>query len=157
MIAFRNKIRAMSVNLIFLTLRQGSGRTENQNTGFTLIEAMLAIAIIAIVMTPLMITQGTVVQAVANISLRLQRIFFAQNFYTESQAQADDQKKFALDKKVESPSTQLAFERKPVDSKSALAKINNLVVDRMQASWSEHNKKQKEVLVLFKHIKAQST
>lgn len=125
-------------------------------SGFTLIEAMLAIALIGIVMTPILITQGSVVQAVSRISMRLQRIFFAQNFFIEAQAEADDERKFALDRKVDFPVTRLAFERKPVDGKSSLSKINNLIMDRIEASWTDENKQQKEVLVQFKYIKPQS-
>lgn len=117
---------------------------------------MLSIALIAMVMTPLMLTQGTIVQAVARISMRLQRIFFAENFFIEGRAEADDESKFALDKKVDFPPTRLAFERKPVDSKSSLAKVDNLVIDRIQASWTDENKKQKEVLVMVQYIKPQS-
>jgi len=98
-------------------------------------------------MTPLIISQGTIVQSVARISVRLQRIFFAQNFFMDARAEAEDKVPFALDKKVDSPGTKLAFERKSVDSKSSLAKIKNLVLDRIEASWDEQNRKQKEVLV----------
>lgn len=129
---------------------------NNANFGFTLIETMLAIALIAMVMTPLMITQGTIVQAIARISMRLQRIFFAENFFVEARADADGESKFSLDKKVDSPSTKLAFERKPIDSKSSLAKIDNLVIERIQATWQDENKSQNEVLVSVQYIKPQS-
>ena len=125
--------------------------------GFTLIEAMLSIALIAVVMTPLMITQGSVVQAVSRISLQLQRIFFAENFFVDAQAQAADKKKFSLDKKIEDPSTTITFERKAIDAKSSLAKVENVVLDRITASWNEESKKRKEVLVLLHYNKPQSS
>jgi prepilin-type N-terminal cleavage/methylation domain-containing protein len=124
--------------------------------GFTLIETMLAITLIALVMTPLMVTQGTIVQAIARISLRLERVFFAENFFIEARADADDERKFSMSKKIDSPTTQLTFERKPIDAKSSLAKIDNLVIDRIQASWQDENKKQKETVILVHHIKPQS-
>jgi prepilin-type N-terminal cleavage/methylation domain-containing protein len=131
-------------------------RTDNVKFGFTLIETMLAIALIAMVMTPLMVTQGTIVQAIARISLRLQRIFFAENFFIEARADADDQSKFSMDKKIDLPNTKLVFERKPIDAKSSLAKIDNLVIDRIQASWQDENKQEKEVLVSLQYIQPQS-
>lgn len=126
------------------------------NAGFTLIETMLAITLIAIVMTPLLVTQGSVAQAVAQISERLQRVFFAENFFIEAHAQADDEKNFSLDKKLESLDTRIIFERNPVNPKSSLAHINNLVHERIQASWQEGNKQQKEVLISFRYNKPQS-
>ena len=129
---------------------------SKNKSGFTLIETMLAIALIAMVMTPLMITQGTIVQAIARISMRLQRIFFAQNFFIDARADADDESKFSLDKKIDSPSTKLAFERKLIDSKSSLAKVEHLVVDRIQATWEDESKQQNEVLVSLQYIKPRS-
>lgn len=129
---------------------------SKNNSGFTLIEAMLAIALIAIAMTPLLITQGSVVQAVARVSARVQRIFFAQNFFIEGRAEAGDETKFSLDKKIDAPSTIFSFERKSVDSKSSLAKIKHVVIDRVKASWEDESKKQKEVVVSVQYIKPQS-
>lgn len=119
------------------------------SSGFTLIEAMMAIALIAIVMTPLIISEGTIVQSVAKVSARLQRIFAAENFFMDARVDAEDKVPFALDKKVDFPGTKLSFERKQIDSKSSLAKIKNLVVDRIEASWDEQNRNQKEMLVSF--------
>ena len=129
---------------------------SKNNSGFTLIEVMLAIALIAMAMTPLLVMQSSAVRAVAKISTRLQRIFLAENFFIEARAEAGDEKNFSLDKKIESLDTQLVFERKSIDSKSSLAKIDNLVLDRIQASWQDNNKQQKEVLVSLRYNKPQS-
>ena len=50
----------------------------NLRAGFTLIEVLVAIAIIDIILSPLFIVQGNVLQNVARISNKLHRIFFAE-------------------------------------------------------------------------------
>lgn len=54
------------------------------NDGFTLTEVLLAVAIIGLVLTPIFITQSTLLQSVSRISRRMARVFFAKQFLIES-------------------------------------------------------------------------
>jgi prepilin-type N-terminal cleavage/methylation domain-containing protein len=123
---------------------------------FTLIEVMLAIALTAIVMTPLLITQGSFLRAVARSSDRMERLFLAENNMFDEQALAHGQTKYVHAHTVQDPRTDFLFERMAIDSKSSLAKVRNLVLDRVTIKWQDESKQQQEVLVCFQYNKSQS-
>ncbi|MCX5922849.1 MAG: type II secretion system protein [Candidatus Dependentiae bacterium] len=129
--------------------------TERSRAGFTLIEAVVSIAIIGIVMTPLMITQGSVLQAVVKYSNKLQRMYYAENFFIDARIEASDEHKFTLEKKLDAPAMRLSYQREPVDKKSSLKDLDNVVRERITIEWDENGKKRQDVVVNFLYVAQQ--
>lgn len=117
---------------------------------FTLIEAMFAIAITALVLTPLFILQSTILQQVSRASNKISRIFIAKQFMHEArQAIPLDTQKFTLEKKIDNPLTFLKYEINPLSEKSSLAQIKNLYIEHIIITWEDGTKKKKNKLVSF--------
>lgn len=133
-------------------------RSKN-NSGFTLIEAMLSVAIMAILATPLFVTQGSVLQAVASYSSHLQRIFYAQSFWYEARNKAADARKFTLAKKFDNPAMNVKYEVAAIGKKSYLKKNENVVVERLTIEWDQMGQKKRDVMIsyLYKPASAKKT
>lgn len=122
---------------------------KNRN-GFTLIEAMIAVAIAAIILTPLFILQGVVLQNVDRVSRKLHRIFFAEDFlYEARRSMVPEIRVFTLEKKIDDPATVLQYKFGPLDKKSALGAINNLHVERVTITWQDQRRQREEQLIRF--------
>ena len=106
-------------------------------------------AILAMVITPLFITEGSVIQTVARFSFKLRRLFVAENFLLTARNQAADEVKFKLEKKFDDPVMNVTYEQKAVNKKSSLKKMQNVVTEYMTIEWQDRGKKQQDVLVSF--------
>ena len=122
MIRFKNNFDSISDAQGPVHRNLPSRKARIDEDGFTLIEAMLSVTILAILATPLFITQGSVLQAVASYSLHLQRIFYAQNFWQEARNKAADAQKFTLAKKFDNPAMNVKYEVAAIGKKSYLKK-----------------------------------
>jgi len=120
------------------------------HSGFTLIETMFAIAITAIVLTPLFILQGTILQQVSRASHKIERIFLAQQFMDEAKrAMPLDTRKFTLEKKIDNPTTFLKYEIRPIPPQSSLAQINDLYIECVTISWKDEIQQKQSKIVNF--------
>ncbi len=121
--------------------------------GFTLIETIIAIAIIAFVFGPLFVMQGGVLQRVVKQSRKLQRIFFMQFFaYTAQEKIKPGATQFNVEKKEAFPETIMRYQLMPVDQNSSVKDISGLHMQRVLATWDEAGVKQQDMLVTFTFI-----
>jgi prepilin-type N-terminal cleavage/methylation domain-containing protein len=121
--------------------------------GFTLIETIIAIAVIAFVFGPLFVMQGSVLQRVVQQSRKLQRIFFMQFFAYKAEEQIKPgATQFNLEKKEEFPATILRYQLMPVDTRSSLKDIPGLHMQRVLATWEDVGVKWQDMLVSFTFI-----
>ncbi len=98
-------------------------RFKNEN-GFSLIEAMIAIAIIGMILSPMFILETNVFNAVARIAEKFHRILLSKQFmFTVHQKQSPEAKEFKLEKKEEKPTSMMRYSFAVVDKKSSLAKL----------------------------------
>ena len=109
----------------------------------------MALAIFALLATPLFITQGTIVRGVAHAYSTVQRIFFAENLFIDARAQDAEKQSFTLEKKIPSPQTQLNYSRSPIDKKSAFQAYEGLLVEKVALEWSEMGQKKQDTVVNF--------
>ncbi len=124
--------------------------------GFTLIEALMAITILALIITPLFILQGSILRNVTYFSQRLRRVFLAKNFLFEMRIEAEKQQAeqaFALEKKIDEPLTQLAYKREKLSKKSALSSLEDLYVERVTATWEQQGQQLTQEIVSIVHKK----
>lgn len=123
--------------------------SKNNKPAFTLAEVLIALAIFAMLATPLFITQGVILRGVAHTSLLVQRIFFAENFFINADEQSADKQTFTLEKKIPFPETNLKYSRSPVDSKSQFHSYEGLLVEKVTVEWFEMGQKKSDTLVNF--------
>jgi prepilin-type N-terminal cleavage/methylation domain-containing protein len=119
------------------------------NHGFTLIETMIATAVLGILMTPLFMTESSIFLNVSTVSRLLARVLVAQNFFVDSRIAAGKKQEFVLEKKIDEPLMQLKYEVTAIDKKSKLSDFDNLMIERVTIEWNEGTKKQKEILISY--------
>lgn len=106
--------------------------------GFTLIEAMLAITIIGLVLTPMFILENNVFDGVARMAEKFHRLLFAQNFlYIAQQQEPPESKKYSLERKEDKPLSMLRYTLLPIAKQSALSSMKHLYQQRVDASGLE--------------------
>jgi prepilin-type N-terminal cleavage/methylation domain-containing protein len=125
---------------------------KNHNRdGFTLIETMLAMAIAALVFTPMIIILSTVIQRVDRYAKEFNYLLFGKNvLYEARQKQDPEAQTFSLDKPAIGfgPTVTYSLE-KGVDSKSSLASVQGLHRESVKISWVELERKKHEQLITF--------
>lgn len=125
-------------------------RFKNNRYGFSFIEAILAIAIVGLVLTPLFLLQGNVIRRVGQWSRYMQRIYKAKNFFIESQrAISPDTRQVMLEKKIDDPEAVLKYKIRKVASKSSLRKFKNILVEQVALEWEQEGVKRQDKLVSF--------
>ncbi len=128
---------------------------KNHKNGFTLIEVVLAMAIAALVFTPIFIMLSTVIQRVDRSSRAFNYILLCKNLlYVARQKQDPDAQTFLIDKtEIDFDATLTYSLEKGVDQKSSLASLQGLHKELVKVSWTEQDKKKQEQLVTFVYKK----
>lgn len=126
--------------------------SKNKN-GFTLIEAVMAIAIAATVLTSVFMVQNASLQSVVLRARRLQQMLFAKKFIHTTRRiieQSKDQRQFSLERKEDDPETFLSYKLESVGKKSSLKKINNLYREKVTVSNDkQHTGRTYELITFF--------
>lgn len=125
---------------------------KNKLSGFTLIEVLLALAIIGIVLTPIFLIQQVVLRRSSSDARFFSRIIYAKDFLVDQQFEnmQEAQEIGATEKKITNPPTTLIFSSKKIPENSALSKFKNVMLDSVTMQWTdERNKKRQEKLVTF--------
>lgn len=122
---------------------------KNHN-GFTLLETVFALAIAAIVLTPLFILQGTLLQRVSDSAIHMQRLFFAKDFLYRTHKETDpDEQEVDREKKIEDPAMIAQYTLKSIEKKSSLAGIPGLLTQQVKYSWQWQGRGYSDNLVTF--------
>ncbi len=125
-------------------------RFKNNRYGFSFIEAILAVAIVGIVLTPLFLLQGNVIRKIGQWSRYMQRIYEAKNFFIESQrAIPPDTRQVMLEKKIADPEAVLKYEIREIASKSSLRKFKNILVEQVTLEWEQEGLKRQDIVMSF--------
>jgi prepilin-type N-terminal cleavage/methylation domain-containing protein len=124
---------------------------NHNNSGFTLIETVLAMAIASLVFTPMIIILSTVIQRVDRYATEFNYLLLGKNLlYEARQKQDPDAQTFSLDKPAIDfgPALSYALE-KGVDQKSSLASVQGLHRELVKISWTDQERKKHEQLITF--------
>jgi prepilin-type N-terminal cleavage/methylation domain-containing protein len=125
---------------------------KNHSPGFSLPEVLLALVLIAMVVTPMMFQQSMMLNGVYHMSERLDHIYAAQQFWYEAHAaMPSNALKFSLEKKL-SDGTILNFVRESLNPKSSLAKQEHIVQERVTIAWQEAGQNRREQLVSYVYV-----
>lgn len=116
--------------------------------GFSLLEAMLAVAIMGMVLAPLFLLEGTVFDGVTKITEQFRRYLFAHNFlYQVVREQSPKVRDYTLEQKKETPATTLQYRLKKVTD-GAFKNQKNLYRQEVLIS-SQDSKTPKDSLVTY--------
>ena len=125
---------------------------KNHKFGFTLIEAMLSMVIVGVVLSPLFILHGVIMQRVNRSSQQLYALLWGKQLLCEArQKQEPDAQTFTLDKKKEELSAILKYTLdNGVDAKSALSPYVGLHREIISIVWTDQQGIQKrEELITY--------
>lgn len=106
----------------------------NNKHGFSLIEAMLAVTIIGLVLTPLFVLENSIFGAVGRVAETFHRALFAQNFLYD--AQKDEpigSTSYTVERKEDKPVTMVRYTLASVSKGSSLSSIRRLYTQRAEA------------------------
>ena len=124
-------------------------RLENK-AGFTLLEVLLALALIGFIMLPVMWVQSSTMARVRTAIGRMQRSLFLQQFLFEAREQRSDdmrERSFNLDKRVTDPLTVLSYRMEPLRDDLGFGKLPTVFTERVTATWRERGQERTQELV----------
>ena len=129
-------------------------KNKNISVGFTFIEVMASLMLIALIITPLMFQQSSIVNSVSKTSRSLDRMFMMQSYLYEVRKTLQEYTtSFHTQKKIEEKDISLTFSRGPVPKKSAFAR-DNIYQDQVTLSWKDdRNQTEQETLVAFVYVR----
>jgi len=124
---------------------------NNIKDGFTLIEVLIAVAMVGLLLSPLFITQETVFLNVVKGARTFERILTAKNFYWLSKQKYENQEKieFKREKKITDPAMMLQYSVTSQSQKSALKDFKDVYNERVNITWQDGRKKREDALVSF--------
>lgn len=133
-----------------------SGLGLPHQRGFTLIEALISLAVIAILLTPLFALYSNLFKSTTTTQNRADRMYAAYNFLLESQRAVITKTGLPTEKKIAHPPLTLHFQHVPVPSESPLSKLKNISLDKVLMEWQDGTHKRTDTLVACVY-KAEST
>lgn len=112
--------------------------------GFTLIEVLLAVAIMGIVLGPIYILQGAVFDRVIRAAESVDRMLVAYDFFVDVKEGDED----VVKKTIDDPATDLVYEKKESSKESVLAKeFNHIYIEKLSWHWKYKDTSYSDLLV----------
>jgi prepilin-type N-terminal cleavage/methylation domain-containing protein len=133
--------------------------SKKHKNGFTLIEVVMAMTITALVMSPIFIIYGTILQFVNRSSQEFDYMLLCKNvLYEARQKQDPEAQEFSFDKaETDFEATLIYSLGKGVDPKSSLTSLQGLHRELVTVSWVEQGVKKQDTLVTFIYKKPEQT
>lgn len=126
---------------------------KNNHYGFTFIEVMAALMLIALVITPIMFQQSTIVRSVRSASNAIDAMFSMYSFLYEARSQMQEYTtSFTMHKKIEEKNRELTFTRGPVPKKSVFAR-EHIYQDQVLMVWKEEGATHQETIVAYVYVR----
>jgi prepilin-type N-terminal cleavage/methylation domain-containing protein len=120
--------------------------SKNHN-GFTLIEVLLALSLMAMILTPILISQNTIMFSVDYFKGRLQRIMLAKNYLIFAHKNAL-QDKTTGPRTIENPATTLSY-KKEKTSGTIAKQYKDTYRETVLIEWTKDNNKKQDTLISF--------
>ena len=128
---------------------------SKSNNGFTLIEVLLALSLMAMILTPILISENSIMLSVGNFRGRLDRITMAKNYLVHAHKNALEDKKTGP-MTVEDPQTTLTYKQSKASGPTAKV-FKDIYRETVTIEWTEGNDKRRDVLVSFVFKPAKKT
>ena len=122
---------------------------NKSHSGFTLPEVLIALVIIGISITTILGLQGTLLTTVFRTSQNIEHSIEMKNFFYEARL-----KQFALEDKVhekiiDDGRVRLTYQVRKINEKSALKKLDSLVIELIEAHWKVGNQEKVDSMISF--------
>lgn len=114
-------------------------------SGMSIIEVMVALTIMGMVIMLVLNMQGRTARRARTNAMTLERIVAVENFFAQARQSMRDEK--PVEKEISSLQLHMKYQRSKVGDRSALAGIENIMLERVEASWTEFGKQKKELYV----------
>lgn len=122
---------------------------KNKN-GFTITEALISLAIVGMVLTPIFILYGNATRLVKKSGRLYDRTLSVYNFLLESSLALKPQEKSIS---VKEPVMNLSYAASKLAENSAFKKIPNVQLNKVTGQWQEGRKKRDMQLVFYSYKK----
>lgn len=110
-------------------------RFKNSSTGFTLIEAMIAVTIMGMILAPLFLLETNVFNAVVRMGEQFERLLFTKHFlYVAQQQEPIQSTDYTVEKKEDRPLSMVRYSLKPIAPTSSLAGVKRLYRQEVTAT-----------------------
>lgn len=113
----------------------------------TLFEVILALATIAVVLTPIFITQSSMLRRVSKEANAITRLFRAQQFLLESDIDRQLGRSIPSQKEITKPAMNISYQGQPPAKESALARYPNIMIATVSWSWQQGTVQEKDTLL----------
>ena len=120
---------------------------SKNNDGFTLIEVLLAMSLMAMVLTPIFISQNTIMFSVGIFRDRFERITQAKNYLARAHKNALEDKKTGPST-IEDPQTTLTYTQSKASGATA-KQFKDIYRETVKIEWTEGTNKRQDMLVCF--------
>jgi len=142
------------LDLLRRSFAANAAQISTRRSGFTLVEVLVAVLIVALVITPLFMSETNIFAHAVRLSKSLQRTFMLKQFFVDSALKMDVAKlkdKPTVEKKIDTtvPPMNFKFETKKVEKEERFKKFPDLYMQRATAEWQDGAVKRKEALVSF--------
>jgi prepilin-type N-terminal cleavage/methylation domain-containing protein len=125
---------------------------KNHSAGFSIMEVLCALVLIALVVTPLFLQQSIVLSGVYHVSRSLEYMYAAQHFWYEAHAAMPlNAPTFSLEKTL-GDGTTLSFSRGPLNAKSPLEKQENMLQESVTIAWQEEGQQKREKIISYVYV-----
>lgn len=115
--------------------------------GFTLIEVLLALSLMAMILTPILISQNTIMFSVSYFKGQLQRIMLAKNYLVYAHKNTL-QEKTTEPRTIENPALKLSYLKEKTAGPMA-KQFKDVYRETVLIEWTEENIKKQDTLVSF--------
>ncbi len=126
------------------------------NNGFTLLEVLVAVMIVAMIMGPLFLWQTSVMSRTYQASGELNRLFIARSFLVSNQLPSADKQQSVKEETPNDPAMLLTYEAKKIPETSSITSFNNIVLTTVTFSWKDGKSNRTGRLVSFTYKKPES-
>ncbi len=121
--------------------------------GSIFLETMLALAVLALILSAVFALQLSVFQRVVTNTYRFSRFVAMGSVFQEAlQDRVFEKKIMHYEKKIEDPEQIIILDREPVNAKSSLARFKKLYIQKALGQWNDTKGNHQEVVVDFVFI-----
>lgn len=120
-----------------------------KKSGFTIIEAVLAILVLGASYGAIFALQTTLMRMIFNSDSIILRLMYIKNFFTK----ADIEKLYLkqnLEEKIQEPELNLKYSTKQANSVKGLEQFNDTLIEKVEVNWTSRFGNQKETFITFK-------
>ena len=117
------------------------------NDGFTLIEVLLALSLMAMILTPILISESSIMLSVGTFTGQFQRIIAAKNYLIHAHKNTLEDKKTGPSS-IDNPPTTLTYKQDKA-SGAITKKFKDIYRETVRIEWTEGTNKRQDLLVSF--------